>query len=117
MLSFLEEHYNQDLPPKECQAILDDFPKPDCDVFQAPRLDSEVRDQLQKKSLDSKFGSKKTLFKLQEQLLEVTGPLTCLWHDLFRPDSRPSNDQIIHLLQRTLVLVGGKSQAINVERR
>ena len=31
----------------------------------------------------------KRLYKLQEQLLEVTGPLTCLWSDLVRPDANP----------------------------
>jgi len=67
--------------------------------------------------MDPKYGSEKTLFKLQEQLLEVTRPLTCLWHDLLQSENRSSNSQIIHLLQRALVLVGGTSQAINVERR
>jgi len=91
------------------------FLKPTCDVVQAPRLDNEVRDQLLKNDMDPNYGSEKTLFKLQEQLLEVTGPLTCLWHDLLQSDNRPSNSQIFHLLQRALVLVGGTSQAINVE--
>ena len=117
MLRFLEENLNQVPPDKERQAILANFPKPNCDVVQPPRLDKEVKDQLLQKGLDPKFGSEKTLFKLQEQLLEVTGPLTCLWHDLLQPDVRPSNEQMIHLIQRVLVLLGGTSQAINVERR
>ena len=78
MLKFLDEHFNRVPLPEERQAILLDFPKPTCDVVQAPRLDIEVRDQLLKKGMDPKYGSEKTLFKLQEQLLEVTGPLTCL---------------------------------------
>ena len=76
-----------------------------------------MEEQLSKKGKDPHFGAEKTLYRLQEQLLEVTGPLTCLWSDLTRPDGEPSKEQMVHLLQRTLVQVGSTSQAINIERR
>lgn len=117
MTSFLEKYFNQCLEAEERQAILDDFPKPQCDVLQAPKLDQSVREQLWKRRKDPQFGAEKTLYKLQEQLLEVTGPLACLWSDLLNPDSNPTNEQIIQLLQRALVLVGSTSHAISVERR
>lgn len=76
MASFLEEYFNQCLEAKEQEAILNDCPKPQCDVLQVPKLDPEVREQLSKKGKDPQFGSEKTLYKIQEQLLEVTGPLS-----------------------------------------
>jgi len=39
------------------------------------------------------------------------------WQDFLQPHVRPSNTQIIHLLQTALVVVGGTSQTINMERR
>ena len=117
MLKLLEEQFNRGPLLEKCHAILEDFPKPACDVVQAPRLDNEVRDQQLKKGMDPKHGLEKTLFKLQEQFLEITGPSKCFWHNFPQPDARPSNAQMIHLLQRALVLVGGTSQTINVERR
>jgi len=65
----------------------------------------EVEEQLSKRGKDPHFGAEKTLFKLQEQLLEVKGPLTCLWSDLTRPEGEPS------------VQIGSTSQAINIEWR
>jgi len=52
---------------------MEDFPKPECDP--------EVKDQLRKKGRNPQFGTKQSLFSIQEQLLEVTGPLTRLWSD------------------------------------
>jgi len=42
MLKFLDEYFNRVPLPEERQATLQDFPKPTCDVVQAPRLDNEV---------------------------------------------------------------------------
>ena len=117
MSKFLEKHFNKCLDEQERQAILADFPKPQCDALQAPKLDSKVEEQLSRKGKDSHFGAEKTLYMLQEQLLEVTGPLTCLWSDLLRPDGNPTKEQMVQLLQRVLVQVGSTSQAINIERR
>ena len=117
MINFLDKHFNRCLEVKERQAILEDFPKPQGDVLRTPKLDSEMREQLSKKGKDPRFGSEKTLYKIQEQLLEVTGPLACLWSDLTRPDAKPTNEQIVQLVQRALVLVGSTSHAISIERR
>ena len=117
MTSFLERYFNQCLEVEERQAILESFPKPQCEAIQAPKLDPSVREQLWKKGKDPQFGAEKNLYKIQEQLLEVTGPVACLWSDLLNPDSKPTSEQIIQLLQRALVLVGSTSHAISVERR
>ena len=117
MINFLDKHFNRCLEVKEHQAILEDFPKPQYDVLQTPKLDSEMREQLSKKGKDPQFGSEETLYKIQEQLLELIGPLAYLWSDLTRPDAKPTNEQIVQLVQRALVLVGSTSHAISIERR
>lgn len=61
-----------------------------------------MKDQLKSKGKDPHQGAEKSLYKIQDQLLDVTGPLTCLWADL---------------LQRALVLLGSTSHSINIERR
>ena len=97
MSNFLEKHFNQCLEEKECKAVLDDFPKLQCDVLQATKLVLEVREQLSKKGKDPQFGSEKTLYKIQEQLFKVTGQLTWLWSDLIRPGNRPRNEEIVSI--------------------
>ena len=46
----------------------------------------------------------KPLYKLQEQLLDVSGPLTCLWADLMRKEASLSAEDILLTVQRALVL-------------
>ena len=117
MKSFLERHFNRVLKDCEKDAIMSEFPKPNCVVLQVPQLDDLVRDQLRKKGKDPHFGAERTLYNVQEQLLDVSGPLTCLWADLANPEVEPSAEQILLLLQRTLVLLGSTSHYISQERR
>jgi len=74
-------------------------------------------EQLKSKGKDPRFGAEQSLYRIQEQLLEVTGPLTSLWVDLLRPDRELTKEEVVHQIQRALVLVGSTSHAINVERR
>ena len=82
MTSFLEKHFNRCLADSEREEILNDFPKPNTPVLNAPKLDEDVVDQLKSKGKDPHFGQERVLFKLQEALLDVSGPLMCLWADL-----------------------------------
>ena len=66
---------------------------------------------------DPHYGSDKSLYKLQEQVLDMAGPLTCLWSDLLNKEATVSNEDVLLLLQRALVLVGSASHAISLERR
>lgn len=59
-----------------------DFPKPLCKALQVPKLDTEVKEHLKTKGKDPHFGAEKSLYKIQENLLDIAGPLTCLWADL-----------------------------------
>jgi len=53
--SFLEKHFNRTLSDAEREAIMKDFPKPNCQVMSAPKLDEQVKDQLKKKRERSTF--------------------------------------------------------------
>ena len=94
-----------------------DFPKPDCGVLTAPKLDEQVKEHLKMKGKDPHFGSEKSLYKLQAQLVNVAGPLTCLWADLLNKEARVSAEDTLLLMQRALVLLGSASHAISQERR
>ena len=67
---------------EEVEAILEDYPMPNCPALMVPRLDEEVKKQLRSKGKDPHFGQEKTLFNIQEEFLKVGGPLTCLWADM-----------------------------------
>ena len=56
------------------------------------------------------------MFKIQDELLGVGGPLTCLWADMVSPDVEADKEQIALLVQRALVLLGSASHSISLER-
>ena len=115
--TFLEKHFKRCLSSEEREAILKDFPKPDCPVLEVPTLDEPVRDHLKRKGKDPHFGSEKTLYKLQGQVLDLAGPLTCLWADLLNADAKVKREDVLLLVQRILVLLGSVSNSIMQERR
>ena len=117
MSAYLEKHFNKSLKAEEAEAILEDYPMPNCPAIEVPRLDNEVRKQLKSKGKDPHFGQEKTLFSIQGELLKVGGPLTCLWADMINPDVEPDKEKIALLVQRALVLLGSASHSITVERR
>ena len=93
-----------------------DFPKPNCPVLSAPKLDDQVKDHLKRKGKDSHFGTEKSLYKIQEQLLDVVGPLACLWGNLLNKEANVTAEDTLLLVQRTLVLLGSASHVITMER-
>ena len=70
-----------------------------------------MKDQLKSKGKDPHHGAEKSLYKIQDQLLDVAGPLTCLWADLLNKEARVSTEE------RALVLLGNTSHSINIEWR
>ena len=117
MSAYLEKHFNKNLKGEEVEAILEDYPMPNCPAIEVPRLDEEVKKQLRSKGRDPHFGQEKTLFGIQGELLKVGGPLTCLWADMINPDVEPDKEKIALLVQRALVLLGSASHSITLERR
>ena len=47
-----------------------------CDAMVTPKMYEEVKEQLKQKGKDAHFGSEKTVYRIQEQLLDTAGPLT-----------------------------------------
>ena len=117
VLSFLEKHFNRCVTEDERGSILPNFPKPTTPVLQTPRLDDDVKEQLKKKGKDPHFGQEKVLFKLQYLLLDVSGPLMCLWSYLTNPDAEVASEQILLLIQHALVLLSSTSHVMILERR
>ena len=48
MVSFLKKHFNTSLSDSEREAIMKDFPEPNCEALIVPKLDQEVKEQLEK---------------------------------------------------------------------
>lgn len=117
MGDFLRKHFNRSLSEAEKEAILKDFPKPDCGALAVPKLDDQVKEQLRSRGKDPHFGSEKSLYKLQESVLDVAAPLTCLWADLLNKEAKVSKEDTLLLVQRALVLLGSASNQISAERR
>ena len=46
MAAFLDKHFNRSLSEEEREAIMQDFPKPNCDVLVTPRIDKEVKGRM-----------------------------------------------------------------------
>ena len=72
-----------------------------------PKLDEQVKNQMKSEGKDPHFGAEKALFKIQDQILDVSVPLTCLWADLLNKNAEVaevSKEDILLLVQRALVL-------------
>ena len=115
--SFLHKHFNKSLSEEEREAILKDFPKPNVEAIVTPKLGGDAVEQLRSKGKNPHFGAEKAMYSTQKQLLEVTGPLTCLWADLLNKEANVAPEDVVLLIQRALVLLGSASHSISVERR
>jgi len=49
MSTYLEKHFNRNLKGEETEAILEDYPMPNCPALKVPRLDEEFKKQLRTK--------------------------------------------------------------------
>lgn len=91
---------------------MEDFPRSNCAVLRTP---GQEIDQAGKEG--PHFGTEKALYKLQDQILDLAGPLTCLWADLVNEDAKVKAENVILLLQRVLVFLASASHIITEERR
>ena len=67
-----------------------------------------MRNQIKKTGKDSHFGAERSLYTLQQQLLDIAGPLTCLWADLADDNAKVDPQATIHLVQSSSVVSPGK---------
>ena len=108
MTTFLKKHFKRCFLADEREAILKGFPKSDCPVLEVPTLDEPVKNHLKRKGKDPHFGSKKTLYKLQGQVLDLAG---------LNADVKVKREDVLLLVQRILVLLGSLTNSISQERR
>jgi len=113
--SFIEKHFKHTITAEEKNAIMEDFPKLSCTALCTPKFDKDIKKQIRMVGRDPHFRVEKHLFKLQDQILDKAGPLTCLWMDLLDQDISMKPEEIILLLQRVLVLLG--SASFNITRK
>ena len=65
---------------------------------------------------DALFGQERSLFKLHDQLLDMAGPLTCLWADMANKEAKVNPQEVILLVQRVLVFLGSAAYSVKQER-
>ena len=95
--NFLEKHFNKSLSEGERESI---FPKPNVDAVVTPKLGGDAVEQLKSKGKNPHFATEKALYHTQKQLLDVTGPLTCLWADLLNKEAKVAPEDVLLLIQR-----------------
>ena len=115
--SFIEKHFKRAMTMKEREAIMKDFPKSSCPAPQTPKIDDDIKKQIKRASKDPHFGVERSLYKLQEQILDIAGPLTCLWADLLNHYVTVIPEDVILLLQKVLVLLESAFHNVSQERR
>ena len=76
-----------------------------------------MKEQIKKTSKDSHIGAERSLYSLQQELLDLAGPLTCFWADMADPNAKVAPQAVILLVQRVLCLMGSASHSITQERR
>ena len=76
--SVIEKHFKHAMTMEKREAIIKDFPKPLCPTLQTPMIDDDVNKQIKPAGKDLHFRVKKSLYKLQEQILGIAGLLTGL---------------------------------------
>ena len=61
--AFLQKHFNKELDDNSREAILDDYPKPNCSALIAPQIDEEASSQMRRNFKNAHFGAEKTLYR------------------------------------------------------
>jgi len=115
--TFLEKHFLHPLAPEERETIKTYFLKPASSALAVPKLDDDIKEQIKKAGESPHFGAERSLFKLQEQILEMARPLTCLWSDILSRKATVKQEDVLLLLQSVLMKLGSVSHTITQERR
>ena len=113
---YVEKHFRQPLSDTAVKEMLIRDPRPDVPACQVPTVDDAVSSWLGDKfpkSADS------NMYKLQQSLLSVSGPLVQLWEDIIAnaDATEVPRDVVLETLQRTLVLLGHVNAKFSAHRR
>ena len=83
-----------------------------------------VADKFVKDYLKSRYPKQHgELVKYQSAMLKVCGPMTCMWSDLIEqnllenPDATISVQDVLEIIQRSLVLMGNANEMLSQVRR
>ena len=98
--NYVKKTFNQVITTTTRDGIVKDYPKPKIECLSAPKLDEDVKKQIEMAGKDPHYGVEKHLYNLQKQILDMSGPLTCLWADLLNRDATVNPKDVILLLQR-----------------
>jgi len=102
---FLQKHFNKTMKLLSLEKIMNDFPEPACQALQVPKLD---KDMIKKAGKDLHFGAE---FTLQSQLLDMAGPVTCLWSDLKASTAEVKPRKVILLIKRVFAVLSNASDS------
>ena len=76
-----------------------------------------MNNHLKRRDNDLHFGLNKTIYNCYAQVLCLTGPLNCLWVEIFNTDAKVKREDMLSLVQWILVLLGVSFNSIILGRR
>jgi len=120
LTTFMSKHFKRCLKKEEREAMFKDHPRPDISAATVPKADKYITDFLGKRFPKDQDAE---LMKVQAAVLGITRPLASAWKELH--EARATKDasatvpaaEVMHLIQRTLCLVGNASEYISQTRR
>ena len=95
---YLEWNFTREMPDKERKRFYrtSQSPPARCWLPQTRRWDEDPDNQ------DPHFGVERPLYTIQQQILEMAGPLTCLWADMLDQNAKVDHQTVILLVQKVL---------------
>ena len=114
--TFLDENFRRCLSSSQIFNILEETALPNMEVFTTPKLDKSLADQISPSYKKTAENRDKGLSKVQRNVLNAAAPLTVL-HDLLDYKETVSNENILHMVEKTLCLLGHASNSLAVLRR
>ena len=114
--TFLDENFRRCLSSSQIFNILEETALPNMEVFTTPKLDKSLAGQISPSYKKTAENRDKELSKVQRNVLNAAAPLTVL-HDLLENKETVSNENILHMVEKTLCLLGHASNSLAVLRR
>ena len=124
MAKCANSHFNQYIPEQEDlkQSLLTGNPVP-LNIRKIKRLDEFMSHLLKENNQTSVCTLETTLEKIQKKNIDLTGPLSELWHAFERATTSPddevdiTNEDLLNLVLQTALLVRQPTNTISYHRR
>lgn len=115
--NFVKKHFNSELSAEARESIINSLPRPNIDELFPPEMDSDVNHFLKTNLKERLKGSSlATLFHLHRLLLDVMGPLACLWGNM-SSDEQFCRADGLRIIEAAMCLLGNASWCATLERR